>query len=848
VVKMAGKRTAADERLHNVERIHQLLSRLGWIWPLIVMLSLLLFAAVVFLGYVKNQSLAGAQWRVQTAADAVHERTGRLIANIEHMLLASQEWSRDGLLAVDDPEAFNRQLVPLVATLPVTAVQLANDEGRAMLLMRTADGWANRVTDVPKKGQQQRWSYWNKARERQSETWKTEDWDPRNRPWYTGVMVVPELQVVWMAPHVLQVNGEAVISASVRWYDNRGHQWVLSFSIDLVSFPQLAESSSSDENVQVAILTGDGKLLGMTHHPLFGSPEMIRQSVLQDPARLGLRVLDSALHRVAQQRSSDPAGRMRVVVPSADSGDGKQWLGSTMIQMAGRQPFRVISLAPEPETFAFSARQGAMLVGVIVLIGGLSVFAGQVLASPVRRVLTRLFARLEEKREQAESLVERRNAVAAITARMQRAQRPDDLAHSLLCELAPRLQLGRALFCLWDESAGQLRAVASYAGEEGSGLGGLPDEAAAANAGLAGQCARDRRVIVLHQPGADYMRVRSGLGDAAPAEIVLLPVQYGERLFAVMELAGMREFTEDDRMLLADLEPIIALNLDTLLRAERTAELLAQTAANEERHRLILGSVADGIWGMDADGRTGFVNRTALDMLGFAEQDVIGQDMHVLVHSCYPDGSEYPRSECPISLTAMDGVPRTVDDEVFWHKEGRPVHVEYTTTAVHRQDQIVGVVVVFRDIGGRKAAEQSIRESEALLWQIVEDSPSAAAIVTEDGRVLRYNKRMLEVLDVGPDYFSTHLMVESWEHPEEREIFIGQLMQNGVMRDYRTRFLKGNGDVIPVVLNSRWVVQGKQRLLLSWLMEADPCDEAPPKPSNPSNSSNPTDDSSGEKA
>jgi len=834
---MAGKRTAADERLHNVERIHQLLSRLGWIWPLIVMLSLLLFATAVFLGYVKNQTLADAEWRVQAAAEVVHERTGRLISGIESVLLASQEWSRDGLLSVDDPEAFNRQLVPLVAGLPVTTVQLANDEGRAMLLMRTTDGWANRATDVPKKGQQQHWWYWNKARERVSEAWKTEDWDPRNRPWYTGVMVVPELQVVWMAPHVLQVTGEAVISASVRWYDHRGHQWVLSFSVDLTHFPRLAESNSSDSNVQVALLTGDGKLLGLSGHALFGSPEIARQSLLQDPAKLGFRVLDSVLHRVGQQRTGDPAGRMRVAVPAVDSGDGQSWLGYTMIQMAGRQSFRIVSLAPEPDAFVFSMRQGGLLVGVIVLIGGFSVLAGHFLASPVRRVLTRLFARLEEKREQAENLVERRNAVAAITARMQRAQRPDDLAYSLLCELAPRLQLGRALFCLWDESAGQLHAVATYAGEKTCEAEEHSACTTDVNIGLAGQCARDRRVIVLHKPGGDYMHVRSGLGDASPAEIVLLPVQYGERLFAVMELAGMREFTEDDRMLLADLEPIIALNLDTLLRAERTAELLAQTAANEERHRLILGAVADGIWGMDVDGRTGFVNRTALDMLGFSEQDVIGQDMHVLVHACHPDGSDYPRSECPISLTAMDGVPRTVDDEVFWSKEGHPVHVEYTTTAVHRQDQIVGVVVVFRDIGGRKAVEQSIRESEALLWQIVEDSPSAAAIVTEDGRVLRCNKRLLEVLNVGPDYFSTHLMVESWERPEERKFFVGQLMQNGVMRNYPTRFRKGNGEVIKVVLNSRWVVQGNQRLLLSWLTEAGSCDEARLPSSNPPASS-----------
>jgi len=251
---------------------------------------------------------------------------------------------------------------------------------------------------------------------------------------------------------------------------------------------------------------------------------------------------------------------------------------------------------------------------------------------------------------------------------------------------------------------------------------------------------------------------------------------------------------------------------------------LAQTAANEERHRLILGAVADGIWGIDADGRTGFVNHTALEMLGYTEDEVVGRDMHALVHARYPDGGDYPAEASPISLTALDGVPRTVDDEVFWHKDGRPVHVEYTTTAVHRLEEIVGVVVVFRDIGGRRAVEQSMKESEALLWQIVEDSPAAAAIVTEDGRVLRCNRRFLEILDVPADHFDTHRMAESWEHPEERAAFVEELKQIGVIRNHEARFRRGDGTLIPVVLNSRWVAQGGQRLLLSWMTEAAPRD------------------------
>ena len=818
MVKIAGKNAAADERSHSVERIRQLLARLGWIWPLIVLLALVLFVVGAYFLQNRPQARSSAVWRLQVVAQSMHEHTRKLIADVEHALLLGQEWTRDGLLGVSDPAAFNRLLVPLIAPWPIGAVQLANDEGRAMLLLKTADGWANRVTDVPRLGQQHHWLYWKENRARTGEEWKKEDWDPRQRPWYSGAMVVPELQVAWMAPHVLQGSDAAVISASVRWYDVRGHQWVLSFSVDLAGLARLVGRHASAGGESVGLLTADGKLLGLSGHPLFLGPETTRQSLLQEPGKLGLRALDHVLREAARQAGGERAGTWpALVVPAAEAEDGREWLASVMTLAAGKQSFRIVALAPAAEVAALPWPRVGALVALIAIITSLAVLVGYALTRPVLSALTRLFARLEEKRGQAETQVERRNTVAAITARMQRAQTPDELAYALLCELAPRLLLGQAIFCLWDDATQRLNMAATYAGDGAQHA--APADLPPACAGLLAQCARDRRLIVLRAPGERYLRVRSGLGDAAPVTIVLAPVLYAGRLFAVMELASMREFAEDDRLLLADLEAIIALNLDILLRAERTAELLAQTAADEERHRLILGAVADGIWGMDADGRTGFVNRTALEMLGFGEAEVVGQEMHALVHACFPDGRDYPVDACPISCTARDGVPRTVDDEVFWHKDGHAVHVEYTTTAVHRQNEIVGVVVVFRDIGGRKASEQSMRESEALLWQILEDSPAAAAIVTEDGRLLRYNRRFLELLGATPERFATHVMAEFWEHPEERAVFVEQLKKNGIMRGYRTRFRRGQGNLIPVVLNSRWVVQGAQRLLLSWLTE-----------------------------
>ena len=77
---------------------------------------------------------------------------------------------------------------------------------------------------------------------------------------------------------------------------------------------------------------------------------------------------------------------------------------------------------------------------------------------------------------------------------------------------------------------------------------------------------------------------------------------------------------------------------------ERTAQL----AVTEERVRLILGAVTDGIFGVDTEGAITFVNPSACAVLGLTAEAAIGQTSHDLFHHSRADGSPYPREECPM--------------------------------------------------------------------------------------------------------------------------------------------------------------------------------------------------------
>lgn len=143
-----------------------------------------------------------------------------------------------------------------------------------------------------------------------------------------------------------------------------------------------------------------------------------------------------------------------------------------------------------------------------------------------------------------------------------------------------------------------------------------------------------------------------------------------------------------------------------LLVQERTEAL----KTSEERSRLVLASMSEGIFGMDTGGRVTFVNPTASSILGYPEEEMLGKLMHGQVHYAYPDGSEFPQLQCPMYLSSLDGKERTVDNEVLWRKDGTAVPVEYSTTPVWKDGQLVGTVVSFRDITERKQAEKELKE------------------------------------------------------------------------------------------------------------------------------------------
>lgn len=178
--------------------------------------------------------------------------------------------------------------------------------------------------------------------------------------------------------------------------------------------------------------------------------------------------------------------------------------------------------------------------------------------------------------------------------------------------------------------------------------------------------------------------------------------------FLLVGSESSTSFSSQEEEILKGLAEQSANSIENLRRHHRLAR---ESKRIERQNDLILQSAGEGIYGLDTAGLTTFVNPAATQMLGWTTEEIIGEPMHALLHHSRPDGSRYPREECPIYAAFKDGQVHAVDDELFWRKDGSSFPVEYTSTPIREGDRLVGAVVVFRNLIQRKLAEKNLRQA-----------------------------------------------------------------------------------------------------------------------------------------
>lgn len=162
----------------------------------------------------------------------------------------------------------------------------------------------------------------------------------------------------------------------------------------------------------------------------------------------------------------------------------------------------------------------------------------------------------------------------------------------------------------------------------------------------------------------------------------------------------------------------------TAMLSHANAELSAEVAEcvrveaalreSTELVMLLLEFAPEAIYGIDLEGNCTFCNPACLLLTGYGEaSELLGRNMHEVIHYAKADGTPYPVEECVIYRAFVEGMGTHADDEVLWRKDGSSFAAEYWSRPLHRNQQVIGAVVTFVDVTARKQAEETLRTAKA---------------------------------------------------------------------------------------------------------------------------------------
>ena len=234
-----------------------------------------------------------------------------------------------------------------------------------------------------------------------------------------------------------------------------------------------------------------------------------------------------------------------------------------------------------------------------------------------------------------------------------------------------------------------------------------------------------------------------------------------------------------------------------------TYEDVTERKQAEEKVRELLDSVPEAVYGIDLQGKCTFCNPSCLQLVGYEKaEELLGKNMHDLIHHSLPDGTPYPVEKCRIFEAFRRGQGTHIDNEVLWRRDGSSFFAEYWSHPIHRDGKVIGAVVTFVNITERRRAEKELRLTRSSL----ERASDAVEWIDSQGRIVYVNEAECLILGRSrEELLSLSIPDIDPLFPEERwPVFWEDLKMRGSMT-FETQHQSKQGRIFPVEVTANYV-------------------------------------------
>lgn len=213
----------------------------------------------------------------------------------------------------------------------------------------------------------------------------------------------------------------------------------------------------------------------------------------------------------------------------------------------------------------------------------------------------------------------------------------------------------------------------------------------------------------------------------------------------------------------------------------------------------VIDSVSVALFILDERQRCRFMNPAAEQLTGYRFEEMQGRPLHDVVHCTKPEVRPNPLAECSIERASSEK-NHMKGEEMFVHRDGHRYPIAFTASPIRdNAGKPVGMIIEMHDISERKAAEEALRESEAMFRDMFEHAGGGIVIANLDGNFIQCNPAYCAMLGYTEEELRC-LKLAELVHPEDRVGTLADIKRLIVEEvpdfEIENRYVRKNGEPV----------------------------------------------------